>query len=65
MYRHFISLTLFVLMPLMAWAQFDSFNQMDEDGNVTRRSTKHNADSLGTDKEFPHGIKLRTVDERF
>ena len=52
-------------MPLMVWAQFDSFNQMDEDGNVTRRSTKHNADSLGTDKEIPKGIKVWTVDERF
>lgn len=52
-------------MPLMAWAQFDSFNQMDEDGNVTQRSTKHNADSLGTDKEVPKGIKVWTVDERF
>ena len=52
-------------MPFMAWAQFDSFNQMDEDGNVTRRSTKHNADSLGTDKEIPKGIKVWTVDERF
>ena len=52
-------------MPLMAWAQFDSFNQMDEDGNVTQRSTKHNADSLGTDKEIPKGIKVWTVDERF
>lgn len=52
-------------MPLMAWAQFDSFNQMDEDGNVTRRSTKHNADSLGTDKEIPKGTKVWTVDERF
>lgn len=52
-------------MPLMAWAQFDSFNQMDENGNVTRRSTKHNADSLGTDKEIPKGIKVWTVDERF
>ena len=52
-------------MPLMAWAQFDSFNQMNEDGNVTRRSTKHNADSLGTDKEIPKGIKVWTVDERF
>lgn len=52
-------------MPLMAWAQFDSFNQMDEDGNVTRRSTKHNADSLGTDKEIPKGIKVWTVDEHF
>lgn len=52
-------------MPLMAWAQFDSFNQMDEDGNITRRSTKQNADSLGTDKEIPKGIKVWTVDERF
>lgn len=52
-------------MPLMAWAQFDSFNQMDEDGNVTRRSTNQNADSLGTDKEIPKGIKVWTVDERF
>lgn len=52
-------------MPLMAWAQFDSFNQMDEDGNVTQRSTKHNADSLGTDKEIPKGVKVWTVDERF
>ena len=52
-------------MPLMAWAQFDSFDQMDEDGNVTLRSTKHNADSLGTDKQIPKGIKVWTVDERF
>ena len=64
MYRHIISLLL-TLMPLMAWAQLDTFNQMDEDGNITRRSSKQNTDSLGTDKEIPTGIKVWTVDERF
>lgn len=64
MYRQIISLLL-TLMPLMAWAQLDTFNQMDEDGNVTRRSSKQSADSLGTDKEIPTGIKVWTVDEKF
>ncbi len=45
--------------------QFDQFNQMSPDGNVSQRSSRNNVDSLGTDKEIPRGIKVWTVDSRF
>ena len=31
--------------------QFDQFNQMSPDGNVSQRSSRNNVDSLGTDKD--------------
>lgn len=45
--------------------QFDQFNQMSPDGNINQRSSRNMADSLGTDKEIPKGIKVWTVDQRF
>ena len=45
--------------------QFDQFNQMLPDGNISQRSSRNMADSLGTDKEIPKGIKVWTVDQRF
>lgn len=45
--------------------QFDQFNQMSPDGNISQRSSRNLADSLGTDKEIPKGIKVWTVDQRF
>ena len=45
--------------------QFDQFNQMSPDGNLSQRSSRNMADSLGTDKEIPKGIKVWTVDQRF
>lgn len=47
-------------------AQNDYYSQMNPDGSVNQRSTRANiADSLGTDKEIPKGIKVWTVDSRF
>lgn len=45
--------------------QFDQFNQMSPDGNISQRSSRNMADSLSTDKEIPKGIKVWTVDQRF
>ena len=45
--------------------QFDQFNQMSPDGNINQRSSRNMADSLGTDKEIPKGIKVWTVNQRF
>ena len=45
--------------------QFDQFNQMSPDCNFSQRSSRNMADSLGTDKEIPKGIKVWTVDQRF
>lgn len=45
--------------------QFDQFNQMSPDSNISQRSSRNMADSLGTDKEIPKGIKVWTVDQRF
>ena len=45
--------------------QFDQFNQMSPDGNISQRSSRNMADSLGTDKEIPKGIKVWIVDQRF
>lgn len=45
--------------------QFDQFGQMSPDGTASQRSSHNMADSLGTDKEIPKGIKVWTVDQRF
>lgn len=56
---------MFLVLPVAVHAQDDrEFNQIDADGNITRRG-RADADSLGTDKEIPKGIKVWTVDERF
>lgn len=52
---------------LQASAQSNnSFNQLDNTGLTSANSSIRNrADSLGSDKEIPKGIKVWTVDERF
>lgn len=66
MSKKYVSTLLLLLMTATAWAQLDDYSQITSDGQVLdptqRRST---ADSLGTDKEIPKGIKAWTVDERF
>lgn len=58
--------TLLLGMPTIMSAQNDYYNQMNPDGSVSRRSTRDNvADSLGTDKEIPKGIRVWTIDPRF
>ena len=44
--------------------EFDNFTQNDE-GVMSRRNQRNIADSLGTDKEIPRGLKVWTVDSRF
>lgn len=69
--RFLITLVFAILMPAGAAAQFDDNNQFGQYGqfgqsaNSAGTSTRNNADSLGTDKEIPRGIKVWTVDERF
>ena len=65
MNKHFFLLSLAVLLPLALWAQTDTFNEIDGEGNYRKRSTQANADSLGSDKEIPKGLKVWTVDSKF
>lgn len=66
MSRKYIFTWFLFLMATASWAQFDDFNQITPDGQVTNQSQRRNAaDSLGTDKEIPKGLKAWTVDERF
>ena len=61
------ALLLTLLCPLALRGQVADngfgFNQIDEQGNISKRYNK--ADSLGTDKEIPTGVRVWTVDERF
>ena len=44
----------------------NEWNQIDEDGNIDRVGERGNgADSLGSNKEVPKGLKVWTVDTRF
>ena len=56
----------FFFVPSAVDAQTDNggFNQIDAQGNISRRSSRQ-TDSLGTDKQIPTGVKVWTVDERF
>lgn len=45
-----------------------TYNQIDENGDITTRNekgNKNNTDSLGSDKEIPKGLKVWTIDSRF
>uniref|UniRef100_A0AB33IVA2 Porin n=1 Tax=Prevotella sp. GTC17254 TaxID=3236794 RepID=A0AB33IVA2_9BACT len=66
MRKAFITLCLLCLAGT-ALAQFDDneFNQIDQSGNISRRNKNNQADSLGSHKEIPKGIKVWTVDSRF
>ena len=60
-----VLLGLFVIRGLMAQ---DTYNQIDEMGNVTQRNqnfNKHNNDTTSKNKEVPKGMKTWTVDEQF
>ena len=61
----FIILAFLSASPL--WAQFDTgdYNSMGPDGVVNNQRNRQGADSLGTDKEIPEGIRVWTVDPRF
>ena len=50
-----------------AQAQNTEYNQIDENGVISRRNTMGNnsSDSLHSNKEIPIGIKAWTVDEKF
>lgn len=63
-----LSAILFSLTTSHVYSQntYSGINQIDEDGNITTSSQrKQHADSLGTDKEIPKGIKVWTIDTRF
>ena len=64
------TLSSLALLALLAWpanlaAQKGTYNQMDADGNVSRRSSRQATDSLSSNKEIPTGIKVWTVDSKF
>lgn len=63
--RKYLLALVALLAPLAAGAQTDTyvFNQMEPDGTTTRRTAR--PDSLGSDKEIPHGLYVWTVDRRF
>ena len=53
------------IRPMMAQ---DTFNQIDEMGNVSQRNqnfNKHNNDTTSKNKEVPKGLKTWTVDRKF
>ena len=60
-----VLLGLFAIRGLMAQ---DTFNQIDEMGNVSQRNqnfNKHNNDTTSKNKEVPKGLKTWTVDRKF
>ncbi len=61
----FLLFTMLAVSPLMAQ---DTYNQIDEMGNVTQRNqnfNKHNNDTTSKNKEVPKGMKVWTVDRKF
>ena len=50
---------------VMAQIDNNSFNQIDEYGNISPRDKRISADSLGSDKEIPKGMSVWTVDPLF
>lgn len=65
MKRHVTLIMFFAMLPFIGWAQYDNYNEMDDNGNFRQRSSRQNVDSLGTDKEIPKGLKVWTVDSKF
>ena len=55
-----------LLLAIVAQAlPAQEFNQIDEDGNISRTGDRTRKDSLHSDKEAPRGLYVWTVDERF
>ena len=64
----FLSLLLAAANSLYAQIRQDDmgYNSIDANGDITnQKNRRHNADSLGTDKEIPEGIYTWTIDRRF
>lgn len=65
------SLTLLLLLLLAVTASGQAFNQIDEEGNVTRRNednrnfNPHNTDTTSNNRVVPKGIYTWVVDRRF
>ena len=60
-------LCLMLLTTQIVRAQ-DTFNQIDEEGNVSKRNQNfnvHNNDTTSKNKEIPKGLKVWTVDRKF
>ena len=58
-------LSIFLLLSSLTMvAQIDDYNQIDPNGNITRRDGMAN-DSTHENKEIPKGLKVWTVSERF
>ena len=60
-----LALLALLALPAKVAAQLDTYNQMNADGNLSRRSSRQATDSLSSNKEIPKGIKVWTVDSRF
>ena len=55
-----------LLLAIVAQAlPAQEFNQIDENGNISRAGDRTRRDSLHSDKEAPRGLYVWTVDERF
>ena len=62
---YLLLLAMLAIRPMMAQ---DTFNQIDEMGNVSQRNqnfNKHNNDTTSKNKEVPKGLKTWTVDRKF
>lgn len=74
MYRYLFTLIFLLLVPtLVCKAQFndklsDQFNEITPDGDINsldeQRRNRRGADSLGTDKEVPVGLRVWTIEPR-
>ena len=64
-----VMVTLFTIhSSLFTASAQDTFNQIDEMGNVTQRSqnfNKHNSDSTSSNKVVPKGLRVWTIDRKF
>ena len=64
-----VVLILFTLHYSLFARSQDTYNQIDESGNVTQRSNqnfnKHNNDTTSKNKEVPKGLHTWTVDRKF
>ena len=65
-----ICVIILLISPLSLPSHAQTFNQMDESGNVTQRDgnrnfNPHNKDTASSNKEVPKGIYVWTVDRRF
>ena len=64
-----VAIVVFLISGTHASAQIDNydnqFDQMSQNSDRRNMPGRNNADSLGTGKEIPQGIKVWTVDQRF